>query len=110
MKPFNIYVDTYVQTIDGEFKAAGREHAIEYRVNAADDVNALIIFRQQHPNLVVGACEEDISAQLGNTAFKDSADALAYKLQKPMVDEVAKISGSAWQKLQEQLQSKQLSK
>jgi hypothetical protein len=109
MKPFNIYVDTYVKTIDGEFKSAGREHAIEYRVNAADDANALIIFRQQHPNLVVGACEEDIGAQL-DTTFKDAADALAYKLQKPMVDEVAKISGSAWQKLQKQLQSKQLSK
>ncbi len=106
MKPFNIYVDTYVKTIDGEFKAAGREHAIEYRVNAADDVNALIIFRQQHPNLVVGACEEDISAQLSTTP----KDVAAFAQQKLMVNEVAKISGSAWQKLQGQIQSKQLSK
>jgi hypothetical protein len=67
-KTFNIYVDTFVQTIDGQFKPAGRDHAVIYKVGAADDVNALLIFRQQHPNLVVGACEEDISAEFANAA------------------------------------------
>jgi hypothetical protein len=77
-KTFNIYVDTFVQTIDGQFKPAGRDHAVIYKVGAADNVNALLIFRQQHPNLVVGECEEDISVEVANAAAEAAAEAQAW--------------------------------
>jgi hypothetical protein len=107
-KVFKVYVDTYVKTIDGQIKPAGRGHAIEYRVDAADDVNALLIFRQQHPNLVVGACEEDISAEFANAAaeaqaWSSTAQAWSSAAQTwpsaTITQEIPKISGGTWKKM-----------
>lgn len=82
-KTFHIYVDAYVKNIAGEFVNAGKAHQVEYIIQAESDVAAMIKFRQEHPDLEMASCEENVIGQPNvsqavQQMMNHAADAIAY--------------------------------